>query len=264
MSSPRKHPGGSFFSDVAEHLGAAYLRYSFTKGTAQEVGFLVELLKLPAGARVLDVGCGPGRHAVALAQAGLAVTGVDISAPFLEIAAHQAREAGVSAAFFECDARRMPFDEEFDAVISICQGAFGLMGDDDSIVLKRMAEAAKPGAPVVVTAFNAYFSVRHQQDAQLDADSGVVHEKTTIKNEAGAEKTVDLWTSVFTPRELRLLAIGVGLIPEAIWSVAPGDYGKRAPDGDHPELLLVARKPHVHVGGGGTGTEGHKISSWRR
>jgi ubiquinone/menaquinone biosynthesis C-methylase UbiE len=228
---------------VAEYLGEAYLRYGFTTGTAQEVGFLVDLLKLPTGARVLDVGCGPGRHAVALAQAGFAVTGLDVSARFLEIAAHRARAAGVSAAFFECDAREMPFDDEFDAVISICEGAFGLMGDDDSLVLRRMAEAAKPGAPVIVTAFNAYFSVRHQHDSDLDADAGVVHESSIVKNEVGAEKSFDLWTSVFTPRELRLLAIGVGLIPEAIWSVGPGDYAMRSPGLDQPELLLAAKKP---------------------
>ena len=243
MVTSKKHPSGPFFADVAEHLGEAYLRYSFTRGTAQEVEFLLELLRLPRGARVLDVGCGPGRHAVALAQAGLAVTGVDISARFLEIAAVSARAAGVSAAFFQCDARRMPFDQEFDAVISLCQGGFGLMGDDDSLILRRIAEAAKPGAPVVVTAFNAYFSVRHQLDADLDADAGVVHEVSTVKDEAGAEKTFDLWTSVFTPRELRLLAIGVGLIPEAIWSVEPGSYARRPPDLEQPELLLFCRKP---------------------
>lgn len=219
------------------------MRYSFTKGTAQEVRFLLEVLKLGRGDRVLDVGCGPGRHAVELAKAGLAVTGVDVSATFLELAAQSAREAGVPAAFFECDARQMPFDSEFDAVISLCQGAFGLMGDDDSLVLRRMAEAAKPGGRVVVTAANAYFSVRHHTDARLDVDAGVLHERSKVKNELGAEKEVDLWTSVFTPRELRLLAIGVGLIPEAIWSVEPGDYARRSPEMEHPELMVVARKP---------------------
>ncbi len=118
MTAPR-HPGDAYFERVAEHLGAAYLRYDFTKGTAQEVAFLLELLDLPAGARVLDVGCGPGRHAVELARAGLAVTGVDVSARFLDIAAEAARAAGVGASFFEVDARQMPFDDEFDAVVYI-------------------------------------------------------------------------------------------------------------------------------------------------
>ena len=64
--------------------------------------------------------------------------------------------------FFQVDARQMPFDDEFDAVISICQGGFGLMGKDDSVVLRRMAEAVRPGGIVVLTAFSAYFAAREQ------------------------------------------------------------------------------------------------------
>ena len=243
MNRPQ-HPGTPYFAKIGDRLGANYLRYSFTKGTDQEVGFLLELLRLPAGARVLDVGCGPGRHAVRLAQAGLSITGVDVSRRFLEIAAEDARVAGVKASFFEVDARRMPFEDEFDAVVSLCQGGFGLMGKDDSVVLKRMAEALKPGGRLVMTAFSALFEARPAREgATFDIDHGVVHERTQIKTEAGAEELADMWTSVYTPRELRLLSIGTGLVPEQVWSVSPGDYARRKPDLEHPELMLVASKP---------------------
>jgi len=242
--SGRDHPGGPYFEAVAERLGRAYLRYGFTQGTEQEVEFLISLLDIPAGGRILDVGCGPGRHSVALARAGYAITGIDISGRFLEIAADEARRAGVAASFFEVDARQMPFDDEFDAVISICQGAFGLMGPDDGLVLRRLAEAAKPAGRVIVTAFSAYFEAHHRRpDATFDAAEGIVHERTTLKDEAGREHEMDLWTGVYTPRELRLLAIGVGLIPQAVWSVEPGDFARRPPNLDHPEFMLVASKP---------------------
>jgi SAM-dependent methyltransferase len=246
MADVRPHPGDPYFAAIAQRLGRAYLRYSFTKGSQQEVDFLLELLRLPPGARVLDVGCGPGRHAVPLAVAGLNVTGIDVSLRFLEIAAEAARTAGVGAAFFEVDARQMPFEDEFDAVISICQGGFGLMGADDSLILRRMMEAAKPGAKVVLSAFSAYFQVANLERSAattFDADAGVVHEDAHIKDEAGVELEVEMWTSVYTPRELRLLALGVGLLPETVWSVTPGDYRRRRPDTEHPEFLLVARKP---------------------
>jgi SAM-dependent methyltransferase len=237
------HPGHPYFAGVAEILGRAYLRYDFTKGTDQEVEFLTRL-GLRAGQRVLDVGCGPGRHAVALAKVGLQVTGVDVSRRFLDLAAERARAEGVAAAFFEVDARQMPFDDEFDAVISICQGGFGLMGKDDPLVLRRIAEAARPGGLVVVTAFSAYFEVRAARAAAtIDVDQGLVHERATVKDEMGNDHEVDLWTGVYTPRELRLLAIGVGLLPEAVHSVSPGDFAARRPDLDHPELMLIARKP---------------------
>ena len=75
-----------WFEPVADHLGAAYLRYSFTKGTEQEVEFLVDALGLDEGERVLDVGCGPGRHALALARRGMNVVGVDLSEDFIALA----------------------------------------------------------------------------------------------------------------------------------------------------------------------------------
>ena len=73
--APRDH----WFEDLADHLGSAYLRYSFTKGTEQEVAFLVEALGLDPGMRVLDVGCGPGRHAHALGRRGIAVHATDVA-----------------------------------------------------------------------------------------------------------------------------------------------------------------------------------------
>ncbi|HET9610263.1 MAG TPA: methyltransferase domain-containing protein, partial [Acidimicrobiales bacterium] len=79
-----------WFEPLADHMGDAYLRYSFTKGTAQEVAFLVDVLQLAPGMRVLDVGCGPGRHARALAGRGIEVVGVDISQRFVDLAAQDA------------------------------------------------------------------------------------------------------------------------------------------------------------------------------
>ncbi|HEX8582053.1 MAG TPA: class I SAM-dependent methyltransferase, partial [Acidimicrobiales bacterium] len=117
--------GPHWFEAVADHLGAAYLRYSFTKGTAQEVAFLVDVLGLRPGQRVLDVGCGPGRHAHALARLGVEVVGVDVSARFVDLAR---RDAPPGATFVRADARDLAFDAEFDAAVSLCEGAFGLLG----------------------------------------------------------------------------------------------------------------------------------------
>ena len=70
-----------------------YMDNSFTKNTVAEVDFVLEELGLPRGSRILDVGCGTGRHAVELARRGYWVTGVDISSGMLAEAEKVAREA---------------------------------------------------------------------------------------------------------------------------------------------------------------------------
>ena len=169
MVSPGDAAGADrhWFEDVADHLGPAYLRYSFTMGTAQEVGFLTEVLGLEPGMRVLDVGCGPGRHAVALARAGVQVVAVDISERFLEVGEDVALREGVSdlIEWHRMDARTMADDarvagRDLDAAVSLCQGAFGLGGppdgDDpqnlapDAAVLAGIRAGLRPGGDAVV------------------------------------------------------------------------------------------------------------------
>jgi hypothetical protein len=147
----------------------------------------------------------------------------------------------------------MSFAEPFDAVISLCQGAFGLAGlpgqaagatDPDGVVLRRMSYALAPGGRLALSAFSAYFQIRHLESTDaFDVDAGVNHERTEVRDPAGQAAEVDLWTSCFTPRELRLLAIAAGLEPVAVWSVTPGEYARRTPVLDRPEFLLLAAKP---------------------
>lgn len=241
---------GAWFNEIADFLGPAYLRYSFTKGTPQEVDVLVDALGLePGRTKVLDVGCGPGRHAHELARRGIEVHGVDLSPTFVELARRNApppAEAGARATFEVMDARQLPYDQEFDAAISLCQGAFGLLGADaegDGEVLRGMARAIQPGhGRVAFTAFNAYFLVRHLEDQDsFDPETGINTEQTTLTDEHGHTTPATLYTTCFTPRELRLLAHQAGLRTTGIYSTAPGAYSTTArPNLDSPELLVTA------------------------
>lgn len=254
-------PDRHWFEDVADHLGPAYLRYSFTMGTAQEVEFLTDVLSLEAGSTVLDVGCGPGRHAVALAKAGMRVIAVDISERFLEVGEDVAVREGVSdrIEWHRLDARSMVGDDridgrQVDAAISLCQGAFGLGGPPDatdshnlgpdSAVLAGIRSALRPGARLAVSAFSAYFQVRWLESTDaFDAATAVNHEQTELRDELGSSTPAELWTTCYTPRELVLLAQRCQLDVEHLWSVSPGEYRRAEPGIDSHEFLLVARRP---------------------
>jgi cyclopropane fatty-acyl-phospholipid synthase-like methyltransferase len=234
-----------WFEDVADHLGSAYLRYSFTKGTRQEIDHLVPALGLRPGMRVLDVGCGPGRHARELAMRGVEVHGIDVSHRFVELASADA-PAGTS--FERMDARtlvdRADLADRFDAVICLCQGAFGLMtaDDHDQTVVARIARALRPGGRLALSAFSSYFVVKHWDDADFDAGTGVNHERTEIADEAGRKVETSLWTGCYTPRELRLICNARGLQVDSVSSVEPGAYGDDPPTVDTAEFLVLATR----------------------
>ncbi len=240
-----RYPGGPWFNEVARYLGPAYLRNSFTMGTANEVEFLVEELGLAPGMRVLDVGCGPGRHSLALARLGIEAHGVDLSPEFIALARAAAATEDLPATFQELDVRDLAFEGEYDAVLCLCQGGFGLLGgDEDEGVIGRIAHAARPGGGVAVSAFSAGFAVRWLEDGEdFDPRTGVLHEHTTVRNEAGDERVFELWTTCFTARELALIARAAGLEVRAIHGVRPGAYASGPPTLEHPELLLFARRP---------------------
>jgi SAM-dependent methyltransferase len=238
-----------FFEALADHMGPAYLRYSFTKGTLNEVSFLIDALGLPDGARILDVGCGPGRHSLEFARRGFEVVGVDISERFVELGNWAAASEGLTdrVSFVRADARALTFAHDFDAVVSLCQGGFGLVGRSadgaaDDEVLGGMARALRSGGRLALSAFSAYFQLQHLESGDsFDAATGVNHERTEVRNSDGVAVAADLWTTCFTPRELRLMVERVGLSVEQLWSVTPGDYGRHDLTINRPEFMLVAK-----------------------
>ena len=237
-------PEGYWFGPLARFLGPAYLRNAFTKGTEQEVGFLVDALRLRPGDEVLDVGCGPGRHALALARRGIVVHGVDASEDFVALARDAASAEGLDATFEVRDVRGLDLRERYRAAICLCQGGFGLLGGlGDVDVFHRIVRAVVPGGGLAVSAFHAPFAVRHLEEGEtFDAATGVLHERATLRDADGAEREFDLWTTCFTARELELLAAGAGLCDVAVHGVAPGRYQVAPPELDVPELLLLARR----------------------
>lgn len=111
----------------------------------RSVRWMLETLPLPSGARVLDLGCGPGLYAGRLARAGLDVTGVDFSERSLGYAREQAAEEGLEIDYRLGDYLEAPLPPEIDLAQMIFCDYSALGPGDRGKLLERVREVLAPG-----------------------------------------------------------------------------------------------------------------------
>ncbi|MFF6780666.1 methyltransferase domain-containing protein [Streptomyces sp. NPDC012510] len=108
----------------------------------REAAELTQLVGLDSPARILDVCCGPGRHAIPLAARGHHVTGIDSTERYVEIARERAADAGVEAVFVHTDARGYSSTPRVDVVLNLWS-SFGHFADpEDNVAVLRQAHAS--------------------------------------------------------------------------------------------------------------------------
>lgn len=236
-----------FEGQVPSYKDAAY-----NKNTTAEVNFLLEVFNLPPGSRVLDVGCGVGRHSIELARRGYKVTGIDFSAAMLAEAAKAAKEAGVEVEWLEVDATRFTSAKLFDAAVCLCESAFGLLGleDDptehDLDILRNIHIALKPGARFILTALNGFSAIRRL--SQTDVESGRFNPLTLVETfnkewqTPEGKKSILVKEHRYLPSELVRYLRQVGFAVEHVWGGAAGRWARRMLELDEAEIMIVARK----------------------
>lgn len=147
-----------------ESFGEDYLivyRHRTFSDAEREVRRMIGWLDLPAGARVLDVGCGTGRHAVALRKLGYQVTGLDLSETLLAHARRLAPDSEID--WRHGDMRDMPFPAGcFDAVVNWFT-TFGYFATDEenARVLGEIARVLKPGGRFLLDYLNPAYVRLH-------------------------------------------------------------------------------------------------------
>lgn len=156
----------------------------------KEAEFILKILDIPAGSKILDVPCGTGRHSVLFAKQGHRVVGVDISTACISIARRQSRHKNVT--YQPCDMSKLQkFDSKFDVVTNLFT-SFGYFKDDqeNKNVLRGMIRCLKPGGKIVINAINRDFLLPIYRPALWDeADKTVtvqasIYDKKTKYNES--------------------------------------------------------------------------------
>jgi len=142
--------------------------HSWTEDTENQADFVIKALGLKPGERILDLACGYGRHALALARRGYRVVGVDITPAYVEDAAKNAARENLNAAFILSDIRDVAFENEFDAVLNLADGAIGYLENDEENlkIFDVVARALKPGGAHFMDVCSAaharrYFPKKH-------------------------------------------------------------------------------------------------------
>ena len=240
-----------FFSD-----GSPFLRHPLltAERTRQEIDFLVDALPLAPGARVLDVGCGFGRHSVELARRRYRVLGIDPAAAMVRAARDKAQAAGVTVEFQQVAAEGYFPAEPFDAALCL----FTTLGqvppasdDDNRDLLKTVFDSLKEGGrfalelPQKQPALDALKSSDRfgsetsyaQVDRSYAADTGIVTEKFHIVSPDGSQD-FHLRYRLYTRQDV------TGLLAAAGLHIVESHDGYNSADltADSPVMLFVCAK----------------------
>lgn len=238
------------WQDFYDSHAPFYLQNVFTRNTTAEVDFLLDVLLLAPGARIVDIGCGAGRHAVELARRGFDVTGVDISAGMLAEARRLAASASVDVEWIHADARDFATPTPFDAAICLCEGALGMLTLDadpdayDRAILGAISRALKPGAPFLLTTLNGYRRIREVTQEQVESGEfdpvTMVHYLDEDWDVPGGERRMVYKERLYIPPELVRLIESEGFAVEHVWGGTAGNWGRRKILLDEIEVMVVA------------------------
>ncbi len=263
----------AWYERLFEEYGQRYDSEDFTLGTLGEVDFIEDEIRLckeasrqeKTGAsspyRILDIGCGTGRHAIELSKRGHVVTGIDLSASMLEHARQKAKSQGLDLDFRQHDARQLPFQEEFDMVIMLCEGGFPLMETDEENyqILQNAARAMRSPATFIFTTLNGLFPLFHDVkdfltsntseggatygESRFDLMTFRDHNVTSIINDKGEKVDLTCNERYYVPSEITWMLKSLGFNQIGIYGAKLGAFSRQdALTTEDYEMLVIAKK----------------------
>lgn len=216
----------------------------------QVVDLIEDLVEPQPHARILDVGCGRGRHARVLARRGYCVTGLDLSEAAIDKARERAAEEELDIDFRVQDMREPMRHSDFDGVVNLFT-AFGYFEDDadHKRALQRMAEALRPEGWLVQDFLNAPQVIESLTPQDSETRNGITIEQRRwienrrINKEITLDRNGETQTFCESVRLLTLYdferlyeAVGLDLVDTA------GDYDGSTYTPSSPRLIMHAKK----------------------
>lgn len=250
-----------WYESLFENYGLKYDNESFTQGTTGECDFLEKEIAYNRQMRILDIGCGTGRHSIEMAKRGYNLTGIDLSESQLARATEKAISQNVNVDFQKHDARELPFEGEFDLAIMLCEGAFPLMETDEMNyqILFQASKALKPGGKLIFTTLNGLFplfnsvkdflaAAKQEGNASYEGNSFDLmtfrdFNVTTFEDDNGRQKELYCNERYYVPSEISWLLKTLGYSSIEFFGAVLGNFSRQHKlTPDDFEMLVVAVK----------------------
>src|SRR4030042_4861246 len=250
-----------WYEALFENYGQKYDRESFVQGTIGECDFIEQEIGFNKSIKILDVGCGTGRHSIELSKRGYNITGIDLSDSQLARAREKAGKQGLKIDFLKHDARNLPFNNEYDLVIMLCEGAFPLMETDEMNyeILKNATKSLKEHGKFIFTTLNGLFPLYHSLEEFHTPDSGKGnatyrsntfdlmtfrdHHITEIEDDNGNKKKLECNERYYVPSEISWLLKTLAYTKIEIFGAKLGAFSRNDKlTSEDFEMLVVAEK----------------------
>lgn len=251
------HAADSHRFDIAALFDAEEYLYFMAPTLAEEdtpaqCAFIEQALGLAPGSRVLDLGCGHGRHSLELARRGHRMVGIDLVPGFIEHAQAEAAREGLGCEFVLGDMRAFQSPQAFDAAICLFD-AFGFHDDEDhGRILAHTLAALRPGGRLLLDVRNREHMLRSPPVQVVERDNGdlmidrfqfdlangrMLDRRTCLRGAHRRDTSFSVRLYAFT--ELRALLAAQGFVVQQAY----GGFDGTPLSAARPRTLMVALRP---------------------
>jgi 2-polyprenyl-3-methyl-5-hydroxy-6-metoxy-1,4-benzoquinol methylase len=250
-----------WYESLFENYAQKYDDENFTKGTSGECDFIEMELKFDKSLKLLDVGCGTGRHTIELSKRGYDVSGIDFSESQLKRATEKAKSNNLKISFQKQDARNLPFNNEFDIAIMLCEGGFPLMETDEMNyeILKNVTKSLKEHGKFIFTTLNGLFPLYHSVEefcASTSENGNATYRSNTfdlmtfrdyniteVEDDSENKKILECNERYYIPSEITWLLKSLGYKRIDIFGAKLGAFSRNDKlTSEDFEMLVIAEK----------------------